>query len=969
MQPISRRLIGFLGILAAGLCLILVAAWLALPRWIERRLVPDLAGRLGIAEVGLDLQHLGFSSLDAANIRIGQAVRLGHLTVDYRLGDLIDGRIERVALSGVTLYALRDEAGIHLKGLGPLSPASPASAPTDLSAVWIGRIEIHDGLLVVENASDPIKIPFALTARPEGEDLSRVEARLVLFPNLGPIQVMLRADTLKADLKAMIETRDACLDRFNPILPQSAGLRLRGRLSARAEAHLRFSPFEILALNGEAASADLRIDGPGFGLEAGGASAPLRLGWTAAQGQDRVASFSGALKLVHPLTASVNDLKMTAALVTASSGRQEVEITADASLSGGLPCDGRIEHISLKATGYRDGDGRPRANATIEAAGHIDRPLPLSVDRLALTASGSLEQIKVRGGVAFSATDNILDGSVKIVPASFKGTFSGRLEDLSRWRGRFEAAPTRAALDLTAGDVKAEILHPRISADFAGQGSAVSFATHLETHDGRLDAGIAPVVWPELRIDLNGDLDLANLPSSGNGRFLIQMSQPSMTTGDWQAGGDKLELRGRLRPGRTPWLAAELQCENAHVVSLSRSFALEQAALYLPLQWPAVNPAAGRLNAESVRWRRFHPGRINATIRQTGPGVALEGDLRSFVIEEMGWTFNAEADSAPEGVRGHLDAVLDPWSPAAPLDLGFLAPSLSGLTAEGRLTCHAALALEAGRIQSNALVRLSGASLKAPARNIHVDGIDADVQLVDLVGLRSAPGQVVHVGRADFGNLQLSDAQFQFQVEGPGQILLEKGGFGWCGGRIYAEAMRFSPGDGDYDLTLFCDRLYLVQVLHQLGGLTAEGEGTVSGRIPLNYRQGKLRFKDGFLYSTPGVGGKIRLEGMERITGGIAPQTLEYAQLALASEALKNYDYTWAKVGIDSQGEQLALRLQFDGKPAHPLPFVYHQELGRFMRVEADSPGSRFQGITLDVKLGLPLDEILQYGGMMKVIE
>ncbi len=969
MQPISRRLIGFLGILAAGLCLMLVAAWLALPRWIEGRLVPDLAGRLGIAEAGIDLRHIGFSSLEAANIHIGQTVRLGHLMVDYRLGDLIDGRIERVALSGVTLYALRDEAGIRLKGAGPLFSASPGSAPTDLSAVWIGRIEVDHGLLVVEDASGPIKIPFALSARPEGEDLSRVEVRLELFPNLGPIQIMLRADTLKADLKAMLETRNACLDRFNPFLPQSAGLRLRGRLSAHAEAHLRFSPFEILALNGEAASADLRIDGPGFGLEAGGASAPLRLEWTAAQGQDRVASFSGALKLVHPLTSSINDLKMTAALVTAASGRQEVEITADGSLSGGLPGQGRIEQISLKATGYRGGDGRPRASATIEAAGRFDQPLPLSVDRLALTASGSLEQIKVRGDVAFSAADKILDGSVKIVPASFKGTFSGRLEDLSRWRGRFEAAPTRAALDLTAGEVNAEIQHPRISADFAGQGSAVSFTTRIETHEGRLDTGVAPVVWPQLRIDLNGDLDLANLPGSGNGRFLIQVPQPSMAAGQWRAGGDKIEVRGRLRPGRPPWLAGELQCENAHIVLPARNFTMEQAALYLPFQWPAVNPAAGRLNAESVRWQGFHPGRINATIRQTGSAVALHGELRNLIVEGMGWTFNAEAGASPEGARGNLDAVLDPWSPAAPLDLGFLAPSLSGLTAEGRLGCHAALALEAGGIQSNALVRLAGASLEAPARNIHVDGIDAELRLVDLIGVRSAPGQVVHVGRADFGNLQLSDAQLQFQVEGPSQILLEKGGFGWCGGRIYAEAMRFSPADGDYDLTLFCDRLYLVQVLHQLGGLAAEGEGTVNGRIPLNYRQGKLRFKDGFLYSTPGVGGKIRLEGMERLTGGIAPQTLEYAQLALASEALKNYDYTWAKVGIDSQGDQLALRLQFDGKPAQPLPFVYHQELGRFMRVEADSPGSRFQGITLDVKLGLPLDEIIQYGGLMKMIE
>jgi hypothetical protein len=170
----------------------------------------------------------------------------------------------------------------------------------------------------------------------------------------------------------------------------------------------------------------------------------------------------------------------------------------------------------------------------------------------------------------------------------------------------------------------------------------------------------------------------------------------------------------------------------------------------------------------------------------------------------------------------------------------------------------------------------------------------------------------------------------------------------------------------DYGLTLYGDRLNLAELLDQIGGLTAEGGGTVSGRIPVHYRRGQVIFNDGFLYSSPGEGGKIRMADIERFTSAVDPQTLEAAQLALASEALKDYDYQWVKVGIDSQGEQLALRLQFDGKPTHPLPFVYRQELGRFVRVEAPDPGSRFQGIGLDIKLRLPLNRILEYGDLMK---
>jgi hypothetical protein len=44
-----------------------------------------------------------------------------------------------------------------------------------------------------------------------------------------------------------------------------------------------------------------------------------------------------------------------------------------------------------------------------------------------------------------------------------------------------------------------------------------------------------------------------------------------------------------------------------------------------------------------------------------------------------------------------------------------------------------------------------------------------------------------------------------------------------------------------------------------------------------------------------------------------------------------------------------------------PLPFIYKKELGRFARVDAKSKGSLFQGISLDVNLQLPLNQILRY--------
>ena len=91
--------------------------------------------------------------------------------------------------------------------------------------------------------------------------------------------------------------------------------------------------------------------------------------------------------------------------------------------------------------------------------------------------------------------------------------------------------------------------------------------------------------------------------------------------------------------------------------------------------------------------------------------------------------------------------------------------------------------------------------------------------------------------------------------------------------------------------------------------------------------------------------------------------------MELAREALKDYDYSWAKLNITSQGEELLLQMQMDGKPAKTLPFVYSKDIGGFMKVEADVKGSKFQGIRLDVNFRLPLNKILQYKELIEMIQ
>ena len=61
------------------------------------------------------------------------------------------------------------------------------------------------------------------------------------------------------------------------------------------------------------------------------------------------------------------------------------------------------------------------------------------------------------------------------------------------------------------------------------------------------------------------------------------------------------------------------------------------------------------------------------------------------------------------------------------------------------------------------------------------------------------------------------------------------------------------------------------------------------------------------------------------------------------------------------------VNMQFDCKPSKKvLPFEYKEELGRFVRVDASSRGSHFQGIKLDINLKLPFNQVMKFGNKLK---
>ncbi len=381
---------------------------------------------------------------------------------------------------------------------------------------------------------------------------------------------------------------------------------------------------------------------------------------------------------------------------------------------------------------------------------------------------------------------------------------------------------------------------------------------------------------------------------------------------------------------------------------------------FLPL-----SAARGNLTCRRLIYKQTDIGRIETSFRQQGEKFKFKGSCTGRVIKGLKLITEGECKIKPSG-GFQADALLTipGYKPTQPIVLGKFFPAAGRSTINGTFSAAGKLnygADDGNKLHGELTLNLDHARFYDPEKNITCSDINGRLKFPDLPSLYSAPEQTFTFARLKAGNLSCKDGVFFFQIERDQTLLLEKSKIGWCGGNVETQALRISPRLDRYQSTLYCDRLKLTELLKQLGQIEARGQGSVNGRIPITLNKGKITFTDGFLYSTPNQPGNIKLKSDTALTTGIPINSPQFAQLDLAREALKDYQYKWAKLKLNSQNDELFLNLKFDGKPNLPLPFVYKKELGGFARITGSGPGSHFQGIRLDINLRFPLNHILRY--------
>ncbi|OGV49240.1 MAG: hypothetical protein A2X49_09995 [Lentisphaerae bacterium GWF2_52_8] len=384
----------------------------------------------------------------------------------------------------------------------------------------------------------------------------------------------------------------------------------------------------------------------------------------------------------------------------------------------------------------------------------------------------------------------------------------------------------------------------------------------------------------------------------------------------------------------------------------------------VPFAFPAPkNASAGLMKADSIKYRGTLVGAPGFVLKQSGMGFSFSGAMPCSFAPGL-------ADFQADGRVGFYDgapyvkvnAKLPRSRLDGPLLLDPFAPALAGFQCEGQIELNASLEM-AAKLTSTLKLGLADFKLANSSKGIAVEGMSLGLYFPSLHSFRSARKQELSFAKANIGKFSLSKGRVDFQVESLQSFFMENLAFEWCGGNVYSHAMRFMPGGNDYRPIFYCDRVRLTDILSQFGVGQAEGDGTLSGRIPLSFSKGKLTFDNGFLYSSPGDSGNIKLSGTESLIAGIPTDSPQFIHLELAQEALKDFSYDWSKLYLSSKpGDIMCLALEMDGKPKRPLPF----EIGEDGSVLRSEGLVKFQGIRLAVNFNLPFNALVGYGQGVK---
>ncbi|MCP4148574.1 MAG: hypothetical protein GY757_12580, partial [bacterium] len=865
---------------------------------------------------------LNLEKLDINNLSFGDKENPGFsipfLSADFSLPDLYKGNIKKITISGMVLKIEQTAKGWTFKGLDPLFKQQGEGKPIVIGDLTVNSSVIH---LRYSRLDQPMHsppdrgtvIPFQLNALYRGESKS-YKLSVSIHPFGDTIQINGELDPEKGNGKFNITADSLRLQNMiaeTGLLPDLF-LKTRARLSA-----------SLILKNWGLSQCSVNMDAAEFKciLPQALIEGSLKLGFSISNSFDLSdISFQADIKRV---LSSLAGLEITSPFTFSVEGKGEESLVFKCSpISPAAPYGIRIANVAGKISGLPESPSLKGALLVEIPTASLSRFLPMgkvvSKMPLVINSEFSLSTGTTSGltGTTSGLTGTTpgLTGADDSIAWTFKGKGRGRqLSFLSPLPAESLSKCRRLDLDITASGV--------------GLLSKSSFKLNAEG----LTLKFKDFIFSAERVFLG-----STLKDPGVGNF--------------------------IGSGRLKIVSALFHDKSKSLINTGR------IDIDLPWDYPFTrtnikNPT-GSINIASMDASGFRLGKINGEVRQENGSFNISGTVNT-ALEHVKVILTGfvtppshtrgtplKAAVVKEGLDFSVGFSIPQPRESVSLEMEKLNPMFEGMKLAGRFSGSGKIssnsADESGMLTSNAFFSLKDGSLvmaqpgAVTGDELSIDGLNVQVKIDDLFEFTSEKNQLLTFKNLSALGFPVTDGRVTFELEGPGSFFVESGEFSCLNGRIITAALRYNMGTGDIKTILYCDRLDFDRVMNILMEKeVAYGNAELNGIIPINLSRGIPLIKKGYLYSTPGIKGNIKFTDSSVISGGVL----------LVEEAVKDFNYNWIKVKMNSKKDRLNVTVFIEGAPAGKLPLKLDTKTNDLVRDPSGKRNVELKGLTLELRL------------------
>jgi len=914
-------IIPFIGIIA------LFISFFYIPTYLEKKVLPIIAEKLGISKLNVKVRNIDFFGANFDNITIGNEAKVAFsvqsLRVNYSLNHIIDNKINSVLLNGLKINANYANKTLSLPGYDytqlfnkntniQSSKTNPAK-----KNFKIGEIIIKNSILILNHNSKKYRIPFDLNILPENSILKKFKVSLVIYPRGQKITLNTSLNLNDKNVEFNMHSDKFPLflldDFLTPVIQQA---KIKGIIQFNAH-----STFNIK--NPSAAKFNTSFELLNFSFLKNNIklhnsqNIPIKISIQGTKNNFAICANNFAIQEAFPI--EVKDLQINVL------NNEKYEV------------DGKFSTVLLEKNTIL----KENITNNIIFSGECNKENKWNFNLETKSSNNIITNLKN------------YDLSLKIPQININGTGHN-----------FNNGEITTKLSILNLKIKKQKI--AICADVININDIFKFNNNKFNIMSKIKGNNLTYN------DSNVTTSLATCEIISNGNdidFKHPVLDNSISMKNIEFASDNIVIKIPKLKCQTEWdcLSAIyantlLSVEKMVLFEKNHNLKLDNINATIPI----ASDKPGFLIVNDIILNENSIGTLSTKIINKKKQLILDGTIKSSILNDMNINFSGGVGlNKEQKLFAEIAYNLPIYSFIKPFALDVLIPQIENIFFTGNIEMDGKI------IYKNALkmslnTNISNSSVNIKNENIKIDGIDLSIKFDDLINLKTLPKQIFSfksIAIKDFE--KITNGKMQFQLESPNSFFIEKSYVQWCDGNITVPVLRFNPNNlNKFNILLYCDNLSLERILETFDIAKGKSKGKLNGKIELLLEDGKMKFKDGFLHSTPGVPGVIKVDINSSIIESIPKNSPQFNTLDLTREALKKFIYDWIKLDfVKNNDDELIMKISLNGKPDRILPFTINKNNGSFVRSDI---GARFESIVLNINV--PLNKTMNIGYSLKDI-